>query len=59
MKNWQFIVTISSLTIGIIFVIWGVLMSVMANDLSEKVGLLEQETIEYKWQLEQVQYICK
>ena len=59
MKNWQFMLTISSLAIGIICVIWGILMSVMANDLREKTELQEQEIIQYKWELEQVRYICE
>ena len=45
--------------LSIVCVAWGVLWMIMAKDLSEKVDILEQEIIDYKWQLEQVdQMIC-
>ena len=31
----------------------------ISKDLTQKIGILEQELINYKWQLEQVPYICK
>lgn len=44
---------------SIVCLIWSCLWIVMAKDLCEKVSILEQEIIDYKWQLEQVdQMIC-
>lgn len=31
----------------------------ISKDLTKKVEILEQEIIDYKWQLEQVPYICE
>lgn len=59
MKNWQFILTVGSLAIGIIAFTWGVLWMIMAKDLVDKTAIQEQEIIQYKWELEQVPYICK
>jgi hypothetical protein len=59
MKNWQFIITVGSLAIGIIAFVWGVLWMMMAKDLVDKTAIQEQELIQYKWELEQVPYICK
>lgn len=59
MKKVNLIVVSISLTFGTICIIWGILWMMMAIDLSEKVDILEQEIVEYKWQLEQVdQMIC-
>lgn len=66
MNNKQFAVTVFSIIFGIICFAWAVLMGVMAKDLVKKLNileeeksLLEQDLIDYKWQLEQVPYICK
>lgn len=59
MKNWQFILTVGSLAIGIIAFAWGLLWMTMAKDIAEKSAMQEQAIIEYKWQIEQVPYICK
>lgn len=66
MSNKQFAVTVFSIIFGIICFAWAVLMGVMAKDLVKKLNileeeksLLEQDIIDYKWQLEQVPYICK
>lgn len=58
MKNWQLIVTFLCIAIAVLSVIWGILWMIMAKDLGNKIGLLEQEIIEYKWQLEEAHYIC-
>lgn len=66
MSNKQFGVAVFSIVFGIMCFLWAVLWVVMAKDLSEKVNilegeksLLEQEIIDYKWQLEQIdQMIC-
>jgi hypothetical protein len=59
MKKVNLIVVSISFTFGTICIIWGILWMMMATDLSEKVDILEQEIVEYKWQLEQVdQMIC-
>lgn len=57
MKN---VIVIGVSVVLVIFsFIWGVLWMVMAKDLGEKVDMLEQEIIYYKWELEQVdQMIC-
>lgn len=66
MNNKQFAVTVFSIIFGIICFAWAVLIGVMAKDLVKKLNileeeksLLEQDLIDYKWQLEQVPYICK
>lgn len=59
MKDWQLGVVTVSLTIGILSVIWGLMWMTMAKDLGEKVGFLEQDIIEYRWQLEEAYYICQ
>ncbi|MGM9879465.1 MAG: hypothetical protein ACI31R_05540 [Bacilli bacterium] len=47
-----------SLGFGVMCFVWGVLWMVMCLDYKEQVSKLEQDLIDYKWQLEQVPYIC-
>lgn len=58
MTNKQFGITVFSVAFGITCFIWGILMGVIAKDLGEEKARLEQDLIDYKWQLEQVSYIC-
>ena len=58
MKNWQLIVSFLCVAIAVLSVIWGILWMMIAKDLGNKIGFLEQDIIEYKWQLEEVYYIC-
>lgn len=59
MNNKEFTLIIFSICFGFACFIWGVMWMEMAKDLGEKVDVLEQEIIEYKWQLDQVdQMIC-
>ena len=52
------IITSICIVFSVAWFIWGCLWMVMAKDLKEIVIELEQEIIDYKWQLEQVPYIC-
>lgn len=59
MKNIDVAIVGFCISFGIACFIWGLLWMVMAKDLGKKVDILEQEIIEYKWQLEQVdRMIC-
>ena len=58
MKNWQLIVTFLCVAIAVLSIIWGILWMMIAKDLGNKIGFLEQDIIEYKWQLEEVYYSC-
>lgn len=65
MNNKQFGITVFSITIAVICFLSSLFWVILAKDLSGKVNILEreksrleQEIIDYKWQLEQVSYIC-
>lgn len=59
MKNKHVAIVGFSIGFSIVCLIWGVLWMIMAKDLSEKVDILEQEIVNYQWQLEQVdKMIC-
>lgn len=55
------IVAIIGLSIGlnIIFFLAAITFMTISKDLTKKVGILEQSIIDYKWQLEQVSYVCE
>jgi len=55
----NFAIVSFSLGFGVMCFIWGVLWMMMCLDYKEQVSRLEQDLIDYKWQLEQVPYICK
>lgn len=59
MKIRTFAIVSFSLGFGVMCFIWGVLWMMMCLDYKEQVSRLEQDLIDYKWQLEQVPYICK
>lgn len=59
MKDWQVIVVATSVAVALFSIVWGTMWLVMAKDLGEKVGFLEQDIIEYRWQLEEAYYICQ
>ena len=58
MKDWQFGVVTISVVAALISIVWGLLWMTMAKDIAEKSAMQEQAIIEYKWQLDQVQYVC-
>lgn len=59
MSTKNIIIIYFSICFGLLCMIFAVLFMVIAKDLSQKVDILEQEIIDYKWQLEQVdQMIC-
>lgn len=65
MSNKYFGITVFSAIQCGLFFIWAVLIGIMARDLRDSVIILEEEKsrleqqiIDYKWQLEQVPYIC-
>lgn len=59
MKNKEVAIVGFSIGFGVMCFIWGLLWMMMCLDYKEQVGRLEQELIDYKWQLEQVdQMIC-
>lgn len=58
MKNRDIVIISFSLGFGVMCFIWGILWMMMCLDYKEQVGKLEQDLIDYKWQLEQVPYIC-
>lgn len=47
-----------SIGLNIMFFLSTIAFMTISKDLAKKVGILEQEIIDYKWQLEQVPYIC-
>ena len=47
------------LTITFVFMIWLCFSIKEKNDLRKEIGRLQQQVIDYKWQLEQVQYIIE
>lgn len=55
------VVAIIGLSIGlnIMFFLSTIAFMTISKDLTKKVEILEQEIIDYKWQLEQVPYICE
>lgn len=67
LKNWQVhamsnkVVAIIGLSLGlnIMFFLSTIAFMTISKDLTKKVEILEQEIIDYKWQLEQVPYICE
>ena len=59
MKNRDIAIIGFCLGFGVMCFIWGVLWMMMCLDYKEQVSRLEQDLIDYKWQLEQVPYICK
>lgn len=59
MKDKHFILVVLSIAIAFISIISALIWMTIARDLSDKVGILEQEIMGYKWQLEQVNYICE
>lgn len=59
MKNRDVAIVCFSLGFGVMCFIWGVLWMMMCLDYKDQVGRLEQDLIDYKWQLEQLPYICK
>ena len=48
-----------SLGLNIMFFLSTIAFMTISKDLTKKVEILEQEIIDYKWQLEQVPYICE
>ena len=59
MKNRYVAVVGFCVGFSVVCFIWGVLWMVMCLDYKEQVSRLEQDLIDYKWQLEQVnQMIC-
>lgn len=54
------IVAVIGLSIGlnIVFFLSTIAFMTISKDLTQKIGILEQEITDYKWQLEQVPYIC-
>lgn len=59
MKNRHVAVVGFCVGFSVVCFIWGVLWMVMCLDYKEQVSRLEQDLIDYKWQLEQVdQMIC-
>lgn len=53
-------IAILSFSVGFcaICFIWGVLWMTMCLDYKKQVDKLKQDLINYKWQLEQVPYVC-
>ena len=58
MKVKETIIMSFCICFGLMCFVWGVLWMIMCLDYKKQVGLLEQELIDYKWQLDQVPYIC-
>lgn len=59
MKNRHVAVVGFCVGFSVVCFIWGVLWMAMCLDYKEQVSRLEQDLIDYKWQLEQVdQMIC-
>ena len=58
MKNKEFGLMVVSISFGIVCLIAALLFMTIAKDLNKKVGILEQQVTDYKWQIEQVPYIC-
>ncbi|MBQ8206775.1 MAG: hypothetical protein IJZ77_04865 [Bacilli bacterium] len=59
MKNRHVAVVVFCVGFSVVCFIWGVLWMAMCLDYKEQVSRLEQDLIDYKWQLEQVdQMIC-
>ena len=48
-----------SLGLNIMFFLSTIAFMTISKDFTKKVEILEQEIIDYKWQLEQVPYICE
>lgn len=48
-----------SLGLNIMLFLSTITFMTISKDLTKKVEILEQEIIDYKWQLEQVPYICE
>lgn len=47
-----------SVGLNIMFLLSTIAFMTISKDLTKKVEILEQELIDYKWQLDQVPYIC-
>ena len=48
-----------SIGLNIMFFLSTIAFMTISKDLTKKIGILEQEITDYKWQLEQVPYICE
>ena len=58
MNNKYFIITVSSLLIAGLAIIWSLFFMNMANDLNKKVKEIEEENVQLKWENENNYMYC-
>ena len=59
MDNKLFSLLVFIICFGFVGIIFGIYWMIMCLDYKEQVEILEQEIIDYRWQIEQVPYICE
>lgn len=59
MDNKLFSLLVFIICFGFVGIIFAIYWMIMCLDYKEQVEILEQEIIDYRWQIEQVPYICE